>query len=156
MEDMTTGEPQWEWFNDSTWEPYDDYTSQLIEEAYVAQNPTITLDHEYFGSVGGYIIDVNGMFQQKIQTGYTRNIRRSTQGPSFSGGSLRGSFNSSSRTKRGRRRHWSKAKSRRARKKEVLPFIDAQPVVVADLRNAIYMFKNQDKEKPRVIEIFPE
>eukprot|EP01125_Pyxidicula_operculata_P011608 TRINITY_DN3807_c0_g1_i1.p1 TRINITY_DN3807_c0_g1~~TRINITY_DN3807_c0_g1_i1.p1 ORF type:complete len:647 (+),score=180.25 TRINITY_DN3807_c0_g1_i1:15-1955(+) len=67
---------QWEWKDDFDWQPYDEQTSKLIEDAYNNGDTSLKLTHGYFGAVGGYTIDLKKNLQIKNVTKFKRHIRR--------------------------------------------------------------------------------
>jgi deltex len=66
----------WEWEDDSGFVAYDAQTCAILEAAHAGGQNQIDLTHGYFGSSGGYSIDLSQLTQTKKASGYSRNIRR--------------------------------------------------------------------------------
>jgi len=68
--------PTWEWLEGSSWRVYDGPTSLIIESAYALGQPSVDLNHYFFGTQGGYTIDFSRMVQIKKSTQFERQIQR--------------------------------------------------------------------------------
>eukprot|EP01125_Pyxidicula_operculata_P022787 TRINITY_DN9577_c0_g1_i1.p1 TRINITY_DN9577_c0_g1~~TRINITY_DN9577_c0_g1_i1.p1 ORF type:complete len:242 (-),score=37.13 TRINITY_DN9577_c0_g1_i1:215-940(-) len=71
----------WEWLGDSDWQLYDAETTSIIETAYQNAQTVVSLNHGFFGSGGGYTIDLIEMIQINDSTGGERSIRRNPPPP---------------------------------------------------------------------------
>jgi hypothetical protein len=132
----------WEWFNDSTWNPYDQDTNNIIEEAYSNKVPTVALSHGFFGDSGGYTIDFTNMNQIRDTTGYARQIRRTPPAIPIPGANL----------------------SRPPKSRQKLPprnteTIHCDPAIMNELQTALHLLSNKPNdvlEEVPVQEIFVE
>jgi len=75
---LDNGTYRWEWENADThtWERYDDATAALIELAYTQRVHSAQLTHGFFGTQGGYTIDLNTFVQIRNSSGFQRRLRR--------------------------------------------------------------------------------
>ena len=83
-------EARWEWedgqLGSGQWQTYDFTTRDILTAGYMqrATTPEITMNHGYFGTTGGYLVNFMTMKQKKIQSGYERNIKAIFDGSAVS------------------------------------------------------------------------
>jgi hypothetical protein len=81
---------QWFWEDGSSgsgqWQPFDFTTRDMLTAGYMnrAKQPKLALTHGYFASAGGYSINFSTMKQQKLSSGYERNIKAVVDGVTVS------------------------------------------------------------------------
>jgi len=66
----------WQWLDSPGWTAYDAQANAILEQAKASGQTVVALNHGFFGTQGGYTINLTTMIQTRTSTGFTRKVQR--------------------------------------------------------------------------------